>query len=126
MSTESLWGDLSHLEEVKTPALHLKEQAAILTQSTSGLLVGDVHQEAQGDQISAELDVVVPALGDYRLNVVRVLYPLSIYPLDIQDVTNYEWQKCPDEQAFVAQLRAILSSPKIRKTIATLLAQSKI
>jgi len=126
VSTESFWGDLGNLEDVKTPGSHLREQAEVLTRETKGLLVGQVHQVPQGDQISVELNIVVPALSDYRWNVLRVLHPLAIYPLEVQESQTYEWQKCPDEAAFLATLKAILSSPKVRKAIATLLAQSKI
>jgi hypothetical protein len=125
MTSESLWGDLGGLEAIRVPTSYLKEQASILTKSTGGLLLGEVNQKSQGDKISVDLDVVVPSLGDYRLNVVHVLYPLSVYPLDIQDGMTYDWEKCPDESAFLATLKTILSAPHVRKALATLVAQSR-
>jgi len=127
-SQKSLWGDLSQPEIVRTPFTILKEQAAILSKATNGLLVGDVaRSQSPGQQNVLSilvLRVIAPSLDDYRYSILEVCHDITLYPLELRDFSGNETysKQCDSEEAFEQALGEILSSPPVRKVISALLS----
>jgi len=128
MSTKSLWGQLPATEGIRTPTQVLKEQATVLSDMTSGVLQGDVSVNRTGDQFSLSLDIVVPALDNYHYNAAVATHGVELYPVTLRSGWDYSKEsrlKCADEREFEKALEQILSSEKVRRVIASLLAQSR-
>jgi len=126
-SQKSLWGDLSQPEIVRTPFTILKEQAAILSKATNGLLVGDVERfQNQGQQnvvSTLVLRVVAPSLDNYNYSVLEVTHNIKLYPLKLRNSATPGYEKqCDSEEAFEEALGEILSSAEVRKVISALLS----
>jgi len=123
-SQKSLWGDLSNTAIFRTPFTILKEQAAVLSQQTKGLLVGEVKRyQDENEDISLSLHVVAPSLGHYRYEVVQVYYGITIYPLNVRSMaTEHPPKPCHSEQEFEQALGEILSSLQVKKVISALLS----
>ena len=126
-SQKSLWGDLSQPEIVITPLTILKEQAAILSKATNGLLVGDVERaQSRGQQNVFSilvLRVVAPSLDGYSYSILEVNHDIRLYPLTLRNLTGDENSKqCDSEETFEQALGEILSSLAVRKVISALLS----
>jgi len=128
MAAKTMWGELGNLEKVKTPAAVLREQANLLTEATGHILEGDVTV-GRGPFVAwvfqASLDIVAPALNEYRYSVLEASYPMGIYPVHIRDRVHDKEYECADEKEFLARLESILSSSELRTVIATLLSESR-
>ncbi len=134
--TKNLWGELPEVENVRTPLVILREQASLLTEMTRGVLRGEVRTNYEARQkLLLELMIVVPALNGYQYCVLQALQPLTMYPLRLfaeefpaeehsPEEENEAKNLCVDEASFVAALQVILTSPRVRKAIQALLAQS--
>jgi hypothetical protein len=121
-SQKNLWGDLSQVETVRTPFVILQEQARILTRETKGALVGVVERLQRGQLSAMSLDILVPTLNNYRYSVVEMTYDsVQLYPLTILTGTQRD-RICYSEEEFELALSEILSSPQVKKVIATLLS----
>src|SRR5206468_1003136 len=83
MADENLWGNLSDLTVTKTPVSILREQAEVLSQSTRGTLVGSVRSinSSWGGAVAWELQVRVPAMGNYITTLITIHHPITIYPI---------------------------------------------
>ena len=124
MTENNLWGDISSLETVKTPASYLIEQATLLTKAMKNVIVGVVETKPSGRRFETDLDVEVPGLNNYRYGLLTVNYPMEMYPLRINDWVNSQDYKCDSEAQFIDSLRAILSSEGVRRVLSTLKAQN--
>lgn len=124
MADKSLWGDLKSIEDIKTPAAYLVEQANLLSKETENLLVGVVETAKFGADFKSSLIVEVPYLNNYRYSLLHIEYPLTLYPLHVYDLINELDYKCESEGQFTGSLREILSSPAVHKVLATLKAQN--
>lgn len=130
--SENLWGDLPPVEDIRTPASILKEQATRLTEITGGVLRGKATFQQSSvsiGRVSLELRIVAPALQSYEYTVARVGHAIDQqYPLILSADIAQETLRvtCEDERDFLGALRGVLQSPKIRNVIAALLSQSKI
>lgn len=127
MTRKSLWGDLKDLEEVKVPKNHLKEQATLLSGATNYVLSGEVSQEVTpSGQFVYQLDIVAPALNNYRHTILEIRHGINPYPLRFTDFANQKaFVECNDEETFLEMLGAVLSSASVRRIIASLKAQSE-
>ena len=127
MSIENLWGDLPKPELLKTPAQILREQAKFLTEMTLGVLLARVTQNTDYvDSFAFDLSIRAPALNNYTVSVVSVVYDIHMYPLkmyNLMDTSAYSIT-CSSEKEFVAELAKILKSDSARRTISALLVQS--
>jgi len=124
MADKSLWGDLKSIENIKTPAAYLVEQATLLSKETGNLLVGVVETKQWGVDFRSDLIVEVPYMNNYRYSLLYVEYPLEMYPLHIYDLINKREKECASQEQFIDSLREILSSPAVHKVLATLKAQN--
>lgn len=129
MAQESFWGDLSDLATVKAPVAFLREQANVLSDASGNVLRGEVTSSTSriSNELHLRLDIVAPGLNNYRYTVLRLSHknPAQLYPLQLSGTINHETIECHTEEAFLAQLKRILSSPTVRRVIETLLAQSE-
>ena len=124
MSTENLWGPLPTNKDIKLPVTVLKEQAGILSDATSKILVAEVSVSKSGESVTYSLDIVAPALDNYRYQVLFVTHKAVAYPLQVFQVRGNPI-KCSNEQEFLDVLKSILSSEKTHAVVSSLLAQSK-
>lgn len=135
MQNEDLWDfEALPLPETKSPAEILKEQAGAFNTKMSGSAIfAEVNslKTLEQNRLSFALDLVVPALGDYKLRVVRCSfrlssnYPVKVYSdfgdagagLGVPEVTEEEFSEC---------LRSTFVDPKLRSSIASLVANARI
>ncbi len=88
---KNLWGDLPVDTDIRTPYIVLKEQASLLSEATNGLLVGSVNRTSLDKSIylykeydcECNLEIKVPSLNNYSISIVKVSYPINIYPSKI-------------------------------------------
>ncbi len=121
---KSLWGDLSSLAvDRRTPKRVLNEQAQVLTKVTKGVLVGSVSESAVGPLFGYDLNVVVPALNNYTLTIVRVVHPLEVYPVHVIAARARVDKTCKNEAELEAVIGNILSSNQVRADLSRLKSQ---
>ena len=147
---KNLWGDLP-VEEFRTPHVLLREQAAILTEATDGLLVGKVIKEKFNKKFNniyltpskdvrikfteedlqdkytftSRLEIIVPSINNYSISIAQIDYPLKMYPLRIMSTVtdDYQYHACKTEDELNKQLAEILSSSEVKRIIAGLLTE---
>jgi hypothetical protein len=135
-SKKNLWGELPSSETQRTPYTILKEQASMLTEITNGLLVGEVKRSSEVDAFSeftlgeqsqsfvAYLRIQVPSLNNYTYSVVRIQYPIGLYPVLVKSFAVEDFQlECSSEEEFENALGQILSSQEVKQVISALLTQ---
>jgi hypothetical protein len=127
MSNKSLWGDLKDLEKIKVPKNHLTKQADLLSEATDYVLTGEVTQDiSTSGKFSFDLDIVAPALNNYRHTILSIIHGINPYPLRVNDYANNKtFMECKDEESFLEILGSVLSSPSVRRIISSLIAQSE-
>ena len=123
MPADNLWGDLK-ITPSRTPYTILKEQAEKLTELTGYTLHGEVAQREWGGKFKVGLLIRVPALDDYRFEILEVTYNIDLYPLELQDVVHQRRASCNNEEEFLAEVKKVLQSPEIRSAISVLLSQA--
>ena len=129
MTVQSLWGDLGEIETRRTPTVILREQAELLAQLTNDVLKGEVVRTpfSTSERFLVSLMVVVPALQNYRLEVLSAFYHyLSIYPVKVHDSINDNEEVASDEEGLVEIVRKILTSEKVLRAIATLISEARM
>ncbi len=126
MTTQNLWGELEPVDFAQ-PVTILRQQAANLGELTGNILRGEARQlSGPGPTVSYALDVVAPALGNYRHRVLAIQYAiLAPYPLLISGAGNRKPIECQTEEGFIQNLGFILQSEDTRKPIGILLALSQ-
>ena len=126
MATQNLWGKMPTGKELRSPTAVLREQAALLAELTGDALRGHVRLGPERETFHAWLSIIAPALGNFSYGVVHVMYGVTLYPLEMIDLTQAENPKvvCESEPDFLTELGRVLSSEQVKKVIAGLLAQS--
>ena len=125
MPTEDFWGPLPDVGPQRTPAVIVKEQAELLKNKTSGLLIGDVRQGDDGTNFEIRLTMVAPTLGNYEYHILTVRHEIGFYPLTIFIPYRNESIGCPDEAHFKERLKKELSSDATQRVITRLLIHIK-
>ncbi|MGK7928933.1 MAG: hypothetical protein AB4290_27465 [Spirulina sp.] len=140
---KNLWGEIPKPEHLRTPYTILKEQAAILSNLTEGLLIGEVialekiQQRTDPylkskQQVEKEffyvLRIKVPALNNYTYSIVQISYPIELYPILVKKLVSRYLMKedeaeCHTEEQFEEALQEILSSREVKHAISVLLSQ---
>lgn len=130
---ESFWA-VPDLTNVRTPLSILREQAAALTEQTKGVLVGevDVTRDDNGD-LRIRMDVVSPALNNYRYRILSYKQPISMYPgtlfAEVMAVNKLQPKDAikivDNESDFISDIKIVLSSEKTKEVLAALIAQSR-
>ncbi len=147
VAAKSLWGDMPKDQDLPDiPSKILKEQGEILTEATSGILIGEIKgnviaiaaaddgiwlQKTATDTSGSELFVVslrikVPALNGYIFEVLSIEHSIELYPVTIRDYLNVTSTTCRNVDEYEQALTKVLSSKKVKSAVATLLAQASV
>lgn len=119
-ATQDLWPDDLAMLAGRTPLSILREQADLLPAKTKNLLEGEVQVHHDEGDLYINLNIVAPALDHYRYTLVGFRQPAELYPL----IETASGRRIPDEATLLQYLRETLSSPKTRRVIGNLIAQS--
>lgn len=147
---KNLWGDIPHTDDLRTPYTLLKGQASLLTELTKGLLIGEIERSqyysdhldnkiALGFRVAfplqkqrlreepkpisvLHLKIKVPTLNNYTISLLKVTYPVELYPAGIFSLVEQTERFCADEEAFEQGIGEILSSQKVRRIVSALLS----
>ena len=123
MADKDMWGDFE-LESIRTPVQILKEQAAALGPKTRNLVVAEVRSASELSKFYHTLQLVVPTLDGYRLNLLQLSHTIEMYPLDFEFFGDPSLaQKVASEEELNAALRRALSAPKTKRIISGILGQ---
>ncbi len=120
--------DLSAATPILTPVAILKEQAALLSQKTKGLVMGEVVSRPQmGRKVNLVhiLRLITPALGNYQYELLRVVHPANLYPLTIHYTPSDKTIEAKNEEELVRDLRDLLSRKETLSIIQALVAQAQ-
>jgi hypothetical protein len=137
-TNENLWPSDLELETIITPVSILRTQANLLGERTRGMLVGEVKTWTKGDTIHHALDVVVPALENYRYRLLKVHHSMALYPVFVdEEPTRHgpspvkglteslnEATGLKDEDALREWLRQTLAREETKRILANLYAQA--
>ena len=129
MTVQNLWGSLDELDNIRSPAVILQEQAALLGKLTNELLEGVVKRQSEPrhNRFEALLYVVAPALGPYRIQILEISYSLEkTYPVMFRETLDGRISRVDNEAILLKKLEQFLSSERVRKVLATLISESKM
>jgi hypothetical protein len=68
------------------------------------------------------LKIKVPTLNNYTISLLKVTYPVELYPAGIFSLVDQAEKFCADEEAFERGIGEILSSQKVRRIVSALLS----
>jgi len=119
-----LWpDDINQPPNIQTPVTIMKEQAALLGQKTSNLVVGDVRTYADNNGFHQVFNLEAPSLGGYKYELLRVIHSIKLYPVDIH--FDDRTIRAESQEEFVEKLREIFAHDKTKNVIQALIAQSQ-
>lgn len=141
-TSHDFWpADLAAVGTAVTPVSILKEQAAILSERTQGLVTGEVVSMPLAPGESSSLDfmvgapkcefrgrffLLVPALDNYRYSLLEVFYPIAGgYPMVLEFSPTQERIKIVSQQHFYSELKRLLSCEKTVTIIRSLIDQAR-
>jgi hypothetical protein len=142
MNQLDLWPTMTTTATTQnTPTSILRIQADLLREKTDGLVEAVVIQGDVWDVPSAlsqlglkgddgnnclvySFSLIAPALEHYRYTLFRVIYPIEMYPLLINDSPEGDI-KVRSEDEFISALRKIFAHEKTQRVIQALIAQSR-
>jgi hypothetical protein len=111
MSSKSLWADLSQLKIPRAPRTVLLEQAQFLTEATKGALVGKVVDRAAyvvAAGFRYVLDVQVPELNNYSVEILWIDHGIELYPVRLGASRPNKDVSCADEEELVRAIESVL------------------
>lgn len=125
MTRKNLWGDFKSIDVGSTPAALLREQAALLGEMTQELLTAEVSSSSERGSLYHNLSIVAPPLDGYRVSILRACHGVEVYPVMLDNVIEGRWNfaKCQNESEFLEAVSRILGSERVRRVVASLLAQ---
>lgn len=123
---ESFW-NIPTSADVRTPVAILKEQAALLTNQTNGLLIGEVETLSIGSELVVVFSIRVPNLNLYKLEILSYSQPINMYPgiLRFELRQHDNRSEIEDETQFIKAIKAYLSSPGMSRALQSLIAQAQ-
>ena len=109
----------------KTPVSILREQGMALGERTANIVVGRVESGEGGtkDRFRHLFHLYCAPLG-YRLPLLDVEHDIELYPVSIA-VQGQQSVRADTPEQFTARLKEIFAQEKVKKMIASLMAQSK-
>jgi hypothetical protein len=120
---QSFWTIPTDLN-IRTPLSILREQANALTQQTNAALYGEVSTLALDSTIYITLEIQVPALNGYKVEILEYEQPVHMYPGRLKlNLTDRGKILVEDEEKFVLLIKNYLSSKEMARVIQSLLAQ---
>jgi hypothetical protein len=72
------------------------------------------------------LKIKVPTLNNYTISLLKVTYPIELYPAGVFSLIDQTERFCPDEEAFEQGIGEILASQKVRRIVSALLSDVHI
>lgn len=126
---ENLWGKLPVDDKIATPVSILRQQGAVLSELTGGLLTARVTStpvSMSGESlIMHAFAIVAPALSNYSVEVLRVFHAPILYPAKVRPmlVEVPRLDEVADESGLKAKLTEILQDEKVHAIVRSLLAQ---
>ena len=129
MAAKDMWGDFQ-IEAIRTPVQILREQAAALGPKTRNLVIAEVNTSArnvfEGKTFEHYLTLVVPSLDDYRYLLLSLSHNIELYPVRVESLANDVQIDVASEEQLNEVLQKILSAPKTKNIISSLLGQISI
>jgi len=127
MNSPNLWGKLPPAGKQHSPKEILADQAQMLTRHSKGRLTGSVRTlQPTTSRVECDLEIRVPALGNYRFDVLRIAFPpLSRYPVSVADYGDVPHTTAATEKEYHAALKAILRSDRVREALAAMLQHAE-
>ncbi|GEM_PF-572065 len=107
----------------RAPLPSLGSSLSSLRSTQSGFLQPLRDEQKEPKPISVlYLKIKVPTLNNYTISLLKVTYPVELYPAGIFSLIEQVEQLCPDEEKFEQGLGEILSSHKVRRIVSALLS----
>ena len=132
MAAKDMWGDFQ-VEAIRTPVQILREQAAALGPKTRNLVVAEVDTSARARSFGLDekafvhqLTLVVPSLDDYRYLLLSLSHGIELYPVQVESFANDVNMDVASEEKLNEVLQNVLSAPKTKNIISSLLGQVSI
>jgi hypothetical protein len=114
---------------IRAPYTLLKEQALLLGEKSSRLILGRVQRvidQYSDAPVRLSLRARVPDMGDYEVELVSLEHhPQRLYPVTVRDREHGEEAQLDTEADLITWLRGELRSAWVRNTMQTLIAQVK-
>ncbi len=126
MKSKNLWGELKDLKKVPSPKARLKEQVDNLSNLTEGMLTAEIAKGIlfTGYEFTYTIVIIAPWINNYKKTILEVGHNMEPYPLRLMDFVNDKNYECNNEPEFLKNLEEILTSPKVRDIIASLISYS--
>ena len=121
-----LWPTNLFSTALRAPVTLLREQALLLAEKSSRLIVGRVQSERTeyDNSVQHSLRARVPDLGNYEVEIVRIEHEAQrLYPVFAHRRDGGDHEQIQSEQRLVEWLRRELGSDWVVQTIQTLVAQ---
>lgn len=123
---EDLWpDDIADEPTDRAPLLILREQATRLGERTGQVVQAKVSADPTpgADSLELQFTIHAPALGGYEYVLLRAIQPVDLYPIKMEFEGN-TWT-ANDEEGFKQYLESLFKSPRTRKIVSNLVAQSR-
>ena len=112
MVTRNPWQKLKdEAASLRTPTQILKEQLGPLQDATGGVLRGRTSTKDMGDgKTRVGLNVYVPTLNNYTVELLRVSHPLVQYPADLYSEWTNKRVRCGSHEELEAAILDCLAA----------------
>jgi hypothetical protein len=124
---ENLWPIEFGVLPERTPVAILREQARGLGERTANIVVGHVQSNSEGPSIfTHSLSIYSAPLG-YTAPFLMIKHGIDLYPVQIIVYTDANSQSfaAANSDEFAQRLKEIFSLERTKKTVASIIAQSK-
>ena len=131
MAANDMWGDFQ-VEAIRTPVQILREQASALGPKTRNLVVAEVDTSIrrsysyQDKAFVHRLTLVVTSLDDYRYLLLSLSHDIELYPVHVEFLADDFKVDVTSEEKLNEVLQKVLSAPKTKNIISSLLGQVSI
>ena len=124
---KNLWGDVPTKATGKLPIYHiLDNQGHLLAKETNGKVTAKVALDGPVGTTDYKFQVrfylYAPTLGQYCMDIIKIFYPVGMFPLIMTDVLGVVDFRCHDEIGFSDKLEEILSSDPVHEAISSLVS----
>ncbi|HEY6334052.1 MAG TPA: hypothetical protein VI756_32350 [Blastocatellia bacterium] len=126
MSSSDLWPDNFGTEPLVTPASILRAQAAALGRKTNHLVEGEVEPRTTPSDFIYSLDLVAPALDNYRYRLLTIRHGIGLYPVAVSlEAARYNYEPAKTQAELEETLRMAFGDDKTILVIRSLIKQSE-
>ena len=119
---EDLWPDDLADVNLVTPAVILKEQAALLGEKTKQLVKGEVITHASEKGFGHRFNIVAPTMG-YTYELFTLSHGVAFYPGSFRISGQHNFLTIENEEALKRTLRELFSSQQTLTIVRSILAQ---